>query len=93
MKNRFIKPVVFIIFIISIIVLSCAPSHVSVGVGVGVPGPWIGGPYPVGTVWVGRPMPPIYYKVDPKQDSQKEYVKLEQEIENSFGERMPAIPD
>ena len=55
---------------------------VGVGVGVGVPGPWIGGPYPGGTVWVGRPMPPVYYKVDPKQDTQKEYVTLEQNTNN-----------
>jgi hypothetical protein len=85
MKNRLIKLVLFIIFNISIIILNCAPSHVSVGVGVGVPGPWIGGPYPGGTVWIGRPVPPVYYKVDPTQDIEKNYVKLEQEIGHSSG--------
>ncbi len=38
------------------------PAQVRVGVGVAVPGPWIGGPYPGGGgVWVGRPYPGPYY--------------------------------
>ena len=36
------------------------PGHVTVGIGVAVPGPWMG-PYPGGGVWVGRPFPGHYY--------------------------------
>lgn len=37
---------------------SCGPStHVSVGVGVAVPGPWVGPYGPGGVVVVGRPYP------------------------------------
>ena len=41
----------------------CAgPANATVGVGVAVPGPWVGGPHPgYGGVWVGRPYPPRPY--------------------------------
>ena len=56
---------IFLVALITLIQWSgCAgPAHVSVGVGVAVPGPWIGGPYPpgYGGVWVGRPYPGPYY--------------------------------
>lgn len=45
------------------ILFNCAgPGHVTVGVGVGVAGPWVGPyGYPGGTIWVGRPLTPVYY--------------------------------
>ncbi|HID39057.1 MAG TPA: hypothetical protein EYP36_06035 [Calditrichaeota bacterium] len=50
----------------------CAgPAHVTVGVGVAVPGPWIG-PYPGGGVWVGRPFPGHYY---PLKNSYRQFVQ------------------
>ena len=67
--------IVIIAAFLSTIVVSCAPSHVSVGVGVGVAGPY-GGRYPGGTgVWVARPMyPPAYYPSLPR-DIDRELVK------------------
>ena len=50
-----------LIFLLALVVLcfGCAGSHVSVGVGVAVPGPWYGYPGPYGgpPVWIGRPYP------------------------------------
>lgn len=67
--------IVIIAAFLSTMVISCAPSHVSVGVGVGVAGPY-GAPYPGGTgVWVARPMyPPAYYPTLPTDDN-REFVK------------------
>lgn len=58
------------------ILSNCAGSgHVTVGVGVGVGGPWVG-PYghPGGTVWVGRPLTPVYYHNQPLEDKGTELV-------------------
>lgn len=45
--------------------VSCGPAtHVSVGVGVMYPGPWVG-PVPRGSVVVGRPYPGPYYPFRP----------------------------
>jgi len=46
------------------------PGHVTIGVGVAVPGPWMG-PYPGGGVWVGRPFPGHYY---PLKDDYRQFV-------------------
>lgn len=48
------------------------PGHVTVGVGVAVPGPWMG-PYPGGGVWVGRPYPGHYY---PLKDNYRYYTQV-----------------
>ena len=59
-----LKKITLIIAMVSLagmILLSsgCAPGHVTVGVGVAVPGPWVGYPgtypYPTPGVWVGYP--------------------------------------
>ncbi len=46
------------------------PGHVTVGVGVAVPGPWMG-PYPGGGVRVGRPYPRHYY---PLKEDYRQFV-------------------
>lgn len=48
------------------------PGHVTVGVGVAVPGPWMG-PYPGGGVWVGRPYPGHYY---PLKDNYRHFARI-----------------
>jgi hypothetical protein len=78
--NRLLKYFfILTLVIITFMVLSCAaPGTMTVGVGVGVPGPWIGppGPYaPGGTIWIGRPITPIYYHYDPLNNHGKELVK------------------
>jgi hypothetical protein len=56
---------------------SCGgPAHVSVGVGVGYPGPWVGGGYGGGGAWIGRPYPGGYYHFSPKTKRTFEYVLL-----------------
>ena len=73
------KYILVSISVFSLIMFSqCGPpGTVSVGVGVGVGGPWVGGPYgpPGGTVWVGRPIGPVYYYQEPLEDSGTEFVK------------------
>jgi hypothetical protein len=77
-----IKKYIFILItILSAFLFSqCGPpGTVTVGVGVGVGGPWVGGPYggpygPGGTVWVGRPIGPVYYYQEPLEDSGIEFV-------------------
>jgi hypothetical protein len=54
-----------------------APGTVTVGVGVGVAGPWAGPyGYPGGTVWVGRPVGPVYYHLDPFDQYGEELVNI-----------------
>jgi hypothetical protein len=77
--SRSIKYFFLLTLVITLLmVLGCAgPGTVSVGVGVGVAGPWVGppGPYaPGGTVWIGRPITPIYYHYDPLNNHGKEWV-------------------
>ena len=77
------KYVLTSLMVITLIILSnCAgPGTVSVGVGVGVGGPWVGGPYggpygpPGGTIWVGRPVGPVYYYQEPIKESGNEFVQ------------------
>ena len=45
------------------------------GVGVGYPGPWIGGPY-IGGGWYGRPFPPGYYPYHYDKVSKIEYAMI-----------------
>jgi hypothetical protein len=40
--------------------VGCEPGHVTVGVGVAVPGPWYG-PYPPGGIYVGHPIGPYWF--------------------------------
>jgi len=74
------------LIITTFMVLSCAgPGTVSVGVGVGVAGPWVrppgprGGPHgrPGGTIWIGRPITPTYYRLNPLENSGSEFVDAE----------------
>ena len=69
--------ILFLLFFASLFLWNnCyGPAQVRVGVGVAVPGPWIGGPYPGGGgVWVGRPYPGPYY---PALDRQENFVRRE----------------
>jgi hypothetical protein len=86
-ENFIMKIFIKIILLITMtslpmILSNCAgPGHVTVGVGVGVGGPWVG-PYghPGGTVWVGRPLTPVYYHIQPLEDKGIELVwKLDYE--------------
>ena len=60
MKLKKITVMIAIVSITGMVLISsgCAPGHVTVGVGVAVPGPWVGYPvpypYPPG-IWVGYP--------------------------------------
>jgi hypothetical protein len=81
--NRIKKYIFTSLIVLTLIILSnCAgPGTVSVGVGVGVGGPWVGGPYgggpygpPGGTIWVGRPIGPVYYYQEPLEDNGIELV-------------------
>ncbi|MEJ2538185.1 MAG: hypothetical protein P8048_14235, partial [Calditrichia bacterium] len=77
--SKLIKYFILLTLIITtFMVLSCAgPGTVSVGVGVGVAGPWVrppgprGGPHgrPGGTIWIGRPITPTYYRLNPLENS------------------------
>ena len=63
--------------ILSFVPSGCAPGTVTVGVGVGVAGPWAG-PYGYpggGTVWVGRPVGTVYYRINPLNQEGKELVE------------------
>ena len=78
MKSFIKKFAILIIFAINLFLTSCGPAtHVSVGVGVHVPGTW--GPYPgSGGVWVGTPVyPPYYYPVKPMENDNREFVMNE----------------
>jgi hypothetical protein len=57
-----IATILLAMIIIGLLVFSvgCEPGHVTVGVGVAVPGPWYG-PYPRGGVWVGHPIGPYWF--------------------------------
>ena len=74
--KKSIKKLAFLTAAVSgLFLISCGPStHVSVGVGVHVPGAW--GPYPGGgSVWVGTPVyPPYYYPAKPADDDNREFV-------------------
>jgi hypothetical protein len=74
MKTFLKISVIMLIFLACFVIPGCGPAtHVSVGVGVGVPGAW--GPYPGGSVWVGTPVyPPYYYPVNPENDKNREFV-------------------
>ncbi len=64
--------ILFLLFFASLFLWNnCyGPAQVRVGVGVAVPGPWIGGPYPGGGgVWVGRPYPGPYYPALDRQEN------------------------
>jgi nicotinamide mononucleotide (NMN) deamidase PncC len=85
MKKSIKYFVLLTLIITAFMVLSCAgPGTVSVGVGVGVAGPWVGpagprgGPYgrPGGTIWIGRPVTPVYYRINPLQDTGREFVDV-----------------
>jgi len=71
----------FLMVITLILISNCGgPGTMTVGVGVGVGGPWVGGPYggpygaPGGTIWVGRPVGPVYYYQEPLEGSGIELV-------------------
>jgi len=79
MKTLF-KILLFVILVsLPLWFTSCAgPGHVTVGVGVGVMGPW-GGPYPGGGVWVGRPYPGPYYPY--QQDKNTDFGSMVDQFE------------
>lgn len=61
MKKILIKFCILSSFLILLLLHNCAGPHsVSVGVGVGVAGPW-GNPYPGGSIMIGRPVGGGYY--------------------------------
>lgn len=93
LKISLITLIVMVFFVLT----GCGPStHVSVGVGVGVPGAW--GPYPGGGVWVGTPVyPPYYYPLKPENNKNREFVQngftaWESIIEYTVGGEETEIP-
>ena len=71
--NKSLKSFILVFFAaLPFLWFGCAgPAHISVGVGVAVPGPWIG-PYPGGGIWVGRPFPGHYY---PLKDNYRHFIQ------------------
>lgn len=57
-----IASIMLALIIIGLLVffVACEPGHVTVGVGVAVPGPWYG-PYPRGGIYVGHPIGPYWF--------------------------------
>ena len=77
MKRSAIIILFSLLAILSFVPSGCAPGTVTVGVGVGVAGPWAG-PYGYpggGTVWVGRPVGTVYYRINPLNQEGKELVE------------------
>ena len=77
MKRSVIIILFSLLAILSFVPSGCAPGTVTVGVGVGVAGPWAG-PYGYpggGTVWVGRPVGTVYYRINPLNQEGKELVE------------------
>lgn len=76
------RSVIILLFLLlalfSFLQFQCAgPGTVTVGVGVGVAGPWAG-PYGYpggGTVWVGRPVGTVYYRLEPLNQQSNELVE------------------
>jgi len=78
MKRSVIIILFSLLAILSFLPSGCAPGTVTVGVGVGVAGPWAG-PYGYpggGTVWVGRPVGTVYYHLDPVNPDGREFVDI-----------------
>jgi hypothetical protein len=77
MKRSVIIILFSLLAILSFLPTGCAPGTVTVGVGVGVAGPWAG-PYGYpggGAVWVGRPVGTVYYHLDPLNQVNQELVE------------------
>ena len=99
MKTFWKISLITFIFLAFFALPGCGPAtHVSVGVGVGVPGAW--GPYPGGGVWVGTPVYPPYYPLNPENGKNREFVwndidPLKNTVgnpENTAGEEKVEIP-
>ena len=78
MKSFFRLTMIAFAAVLTLTLAACGPAtHVSVGVGVHVPGGWGPyGPYPGGSVWVGSPVyPPYYYPLKPGEDQNREFVR------------------